>query len=107
VARVLKDGEVNLSFRRNFDSKEVIEWEELERELEGVQLNTKDDTVRWALTKHGQFTSASLYRHCSFSGVLDVRMEDLWHSKLPLKIKNFVWLVFRNRLQTADNLRKE
>jgi hypothetical protein len=36
VARVLKDGEVNLSFRRNFDREEVIEWEELEREVEGV-----------------------------------------------------------------------
>jgi hypothetical protein len=33
---VLKDGEVNLSFRRNFDREEVIEWEELEREVEGV-----------------------------------------------------------------------
>jgi hypothetical protein len=55
-----------------------------------VQLNSEGDTMRWALTKHGQFTTASLYRQCSFSRVLDVRMEDLWHSKLPLKIKNFV-----------------
>jgi hypothetical protein len=31
-------------------------------------------------------------------------MEELWHSKLPLKIKNFMWLVHQNRVQTADNL---
>jgi hypothetical protein len=31
-------------------------------------------------------------------------MEELWHSKLPLKIKIFVWLVHRNRVQTSDNL---
>jgi hypothetical protein len=59
----------------------------------GGQLNNDEDTVRWALTNHGQFTIASLYRHCSFSGVLDVRMEDLWHSKLPLKQKLYLHLV--------------
>jgi hypothetical protein len=31
-------------------------------------------------------------------------MEELWQSKLPLKLKIFMWLVHRNRLQTADNL---
>jgi hypothetical protein len=33
VARVLAGGEINLSFRRNFGSEELVEWEELEREL--------------------------------------------------------------------------
>jgi hypothetical protein len=35
----LRGGEINLTFRSNFDSSEISEWEELERELEGVQLN--------------------------------------------------------------------
>jgi hypothetical protein len=106
VARVLRDGEINLSFRRNFE-EEILEWGEPERELGEVQLNTEEDTMRWALTKHGQFTTAYLYRHCSFSGVFDIRMDDLWQSKLPLKIKKFVWLVFRNIVQTVDNLRRK
>jgi hypothetical protein len=33
-----------------------------------------------------------------------MKLEELWHSKLPLKIKNFMWLVHRNRIQIADNL---
>jgi hypothetical protein len=33
-----------------------------------------------------------------------VVMEELWQSKLPLKLKIFIWLVHRNSLQTADNL---
>jgi hypothetical protein len=106
VARVLRDGEINLSFRRNFE-EEILEWGEPERELGEVQLNTEEHTMRWALTKHGQFTTAYLYRHCSFSGVFDIRMDDLWQSKLPLKIKKFVWLVFRNIVQTVDNLRRK
>jgi hypothetical protein len=60
--------------------------------------------VRWTLTPHDQFTTSSLYRHWTFPGVRDLMMEELWHSKLPLKIKIFVWLVHRNRVQTSDNL---
>jgi hypothetical protein len=45
--------------------------------------------MRWMLTSYGQFTSAFLYRHWSFVGVRDMKVEELWHSKLPLKIKTF------------------
>jgi hypothetical protein len=107
VARVLQGGEINLTFRRNFENAEILEWEDMEGKLENVQLTNEGDTIRWALTPHEQFTTASLYRHCSFSRVVDVRIEDLWQSKLPLKIRNFVWLVYRDRIQMADNLRRK
>jgi hypothetical protein len=77
VARVLEGGEINLSFRRNFGSEELLEWEELERELTQVTLSDREDYVRWTLSNNGQFFTSSLYRHCSFSGVIDVRMEEL------------------------------
>jgi hypothetical protein len=85
-----------------------LEWEELEREREltKVTLFDKEDFVRWALSNNGQFSTTSLYRHCSFSGVIDVRMEELWKSELPLKVRNFLWLVYRGRIQTVDNLKK-
>jgi hypothetical protein len=28
----------------------------------------------------------------------------MWQSQMPLKMKFFVWLVLRNRIQTVDNL---
>jgi hypothetical protein len=34
-------------------------------------------------------------------------MDELCHSKLPLKIKNFMWLMHRNRMQTADNVERK
>jgi hypothetical protein len=104
VARVLEGG-INLSFRMNFGPREIQEWDQLESELEQVAFI--EDTIKWALSPNGQFSTSSLYRHYSFSGVVDVRMEELWDSKLPLKIKNFLWLVFRERTQTIDNLRKK
>jgi hypothetical protein len=33
--------------------------------------------------------------------------EELWHTKLPLKLMNFIWLVLRNIIQTADNLSRK
>jgi hypothetical protein len=36
--------------------------------------------------------------------VRDMVIEEMWRSKLPLKVKNFMWLVQRGRLQTANNL---
>jgi hypothetical protein len=79
----------------------------IREELEHVTLSDREDSIRWVLSLIGQFSTSSLYRHCSFSGVVDVRMEELWSSKLPLKIRNYLWLVFRERIQAVDNLKKK
>jgi hypothetical protein len=50
VARVLDGGGINLSFRRNFGREEILEWEELERELEQVTLSDRKDSIRWVLS---------------------------------------------------------
>jgi hypothetical protein len=65
VARVLEGGNINLSFRRNFGREEVVEWEESERELAQVFLSDREDFIRWALSANDQFSTSSLYRHCS------------------------------------------
>jgi hypothetical protein len=36
VARVLREGEINLTFKRNFDVSEIAKWVELEKELQGL-----------------------------------------------------------------------
>jgi hypothetical protein len=57
-----------------------------------VTLSDREDSIRWVLSPSGQFSTTSLYRHCSFSGVVDMRMEELWSSKIPLKIKKIFGL---------------
>jgi hypothetical protein len=49
VSRVLRGGGINLTFRRNFNTSEMGEWDDLESELEGVQLIEGEDTVKWAI----------------------------------------------------------
>jgi hypothetical protein len=103
----VRGGMINLSFRRRFGDRETLEWEELEECLNSVQLSEEVDTICWALTKNRQFSIASLYKHCASSGVIDVRMEEMWNARIPLKVRNFLWLVFQGRIQTTDNLSRK
>jgi hypothetical protein len=41
------------------------------------------------------------------SGMVDVMMEEMWQTKLPLKVENFLWLIYQNKIQIADNLLKK
>jgi hypothetical protein len=34
-------------------------------------------------------------------------MEEIWNAKIPLKVRNFLWMVFQGRVQTTDNLSKK
>jgi hypothetical protein len=40
------EGGINLTFKRNFGAQERTEWDELERDLEGIELNDDVDSVR-------------------------------------------------------------
>jgi hypothetical protein len=52
------------------------------------------------------FTVNSLYKKILIDQV-KVPYRFLWKSKLPQKIKVFIWLVIRNKILTKDNLKKE
>ncbi|OEL14069.1 hypothetical protein BAE44_0024912, partial [Dichanthelium oligosanthes] len=41
------------------------------------------------LEKSGKFSTRSLYRLMTFGGVVDMRMVDVWNTKIPLKSKIF------------------
>jgi hypothetical protein len=39
--------------------------------------------------------------------VVDVRIIEMWGAKIPLKVRNFLWLVFQGRIQTTDHMSKK
>jgi hypothetical protein len=106
VAKVLRGGRINLTFRRNFGDKEEREWDELILLTGGVFLSQESDSVMWTLEKNKVFSTSSLYREMSFPGMTNKWMMDVWRARLPLKIKIFLWQLHNDKVQTAEQLKK-
>jgi hypothetical protein len=95
-----------IDLRRSLGAEELVEWEQLLADLANVHLSTDRDRMRWKLTKSGQFSTKSLYREMTFGGIRDIKMQELWKTPMPLKIKIFVWLMLKGRIQAAHQLKK-
>lgn len=100
------DGVWNVNFLRSFGTEGKIQWEELVHILDGIALKDKKDRLGWCLGNHGQFSVKSLYRHLANGGVTNWKLQKVWASRVPLKAKIFLWQLYQNRLQTADQLKK-
>lgn len=106
VARVIQNWPSCFSFRRSFGNVEVEEWESLKSDLDGVELSQEPDRLLWALAANKKYTTKSLYRALSFRGVSQVNNE-MWLAPCPVKIKHFLWLALKDRIQSAEQLKKK
>ena len=59
----------------------------------------------WPLTASGIFSVKSLYSRL-IGGTTSARFSCVWKSKVPPKIKIFLWQAFRGRLPSADQIKK-
>ena len=48
-----------------------------------------------------------MYRAMCFRGIVDKEMEKIWKAPCPMKIKHFLWLAHRDRIQSAEQLQKK
>jgi hypothetical protein len=64
MAKVLKNGSINLTFRRNFGEEEQEEWDGLRMIVENMTLNAETDSVGWVFEKSGLFTTATRGAKC-------------------------------------------
>jgi hypothetical protein len=104
--RVLNSDQLNLTFRRNFGDIENQEYIELREMMSEIQLTNSQDSVRWILERSGNFTTSSLYNELTFTGFSDRCMLCLWKTKVPLKIKIFLWQVIHDKIQSTEQLKK-
>jgi hypothetical protein len=96
-----------VGFRRTLTVNEMEQRDALFATLQGVSLDPMGrDEVSWAFEKSKNFTTKSLYRFIIHRGVRLDNSKNIWKTKLPLKIKVFLWQVANNRLQTATELTK-
>jgi hypothetical protein len=60
--------------------------------LDMITLVPEDDIPVWDWTKNVQFAVKSVYKDLSSAGI-DIFFKHLWKTKIPLKIKVWLWLI--------------
>jgi hypothetical protein len=101
VNKVLDSNFEALSFGRRIIGNLSVLLEEMLSCCNNVSLSDQVDRIVWCLDKKG-FSVNSLYKK-KVSDQVSVPYKFLWKSKLPQKVKIFIWLVVRNKILTKDN----
>ena len=104
IAHVLGSSPPNISFRRDLIGPRLVSWHNLLSRLDSINLTQGWDVFRWNLTTSGSFTMDSMYRALTHSEVPTSNNKKIWKSKIPLKVKIFMWYLRRGVVLTKDNL---
>lgn len=102
IAEVFRKGLASLSFRRTLYGDSLELWGHVREACEGVMLNQDRDRIKWSLNKNGIYTVKSYYRHLTENGV-KYPHNFMWKTKIPPRVRVFMWLVLRNNILTRDN----
>ncbi|WVZ62835.1 hypothetical protein U9M48_012535 [Paspalum notatum var. saurae] len=100
----LRSSPLNISFRRTLVGNKLHKWHNLVANLMFVNLDEGNDTFMWGLNKSSSFSVKSIYNSLMNNGI--VVSQEIWHLRIPLKIKIFLWSLKRGVLLTKDNLTK-
>ena len=108
VADCWDEGSWGLDFKRCLSMQQYDSWLGMLNMLNDCSLtDNRADRVIWALEKKNLFTTKSLYRFLTDRGVKSRVAGSIWKSKVPLKIKFFLWQLLNDKLQVAVNLAKK
>ena len=103
VAEALDSDSPGILFRRTLDHEGMVQWHGLVSALDEVALLEGRDEIRWALEQTGVYSVASMYRQLAL-GATVAFADDIWDTRLPLKIKIFTWQLALDRLPTCKQL---
>jgi hypothetical protein len=101
------DGELRLTFRRNFDEEMMQAWYDLEATVENIVLNDSSDALVWSYNSSGVYSSQSFYAIVNYRGVTPIYILAVWSVNVSPKIQLFFWLLSHNKLAMVDNLSKK
>jgi hypothetical protein len=104
VHNVISSNFQSLTFRRRLIGDLGEAYNDLITLCSDVLLSGEDDTSVWLLGSKG-FSVNSLYKKMKNS-LIDVPSNFLWNTRLPHKIKVFLWLARNKKILTKDNLFK-
>jgi hypothetical protein len=93
--------EWRLRFRRQFGLAEAVEWDNLCREVQALPLELEDEVVSWALEPSDVFSTNSIYARLS-QGAVITSFKEVRCTRVPPKIKVFLWQLIRGRLPSGE-----
>jgi hypothetical protein len=93
----------NFSFRRWMTPDIAWQIHGLNQIMSQTVLTDMQDKPHWKWTKSGKFSVKSVYNHLCSNGI-DRTFKHLWKSRIPLKIKIWLWMIWHNAIATKDNL---
>jgi hypothetical protein len=96
---------LNISFRRSLVNANLQSWQNLVLRIANVHLNDQLDILIWSLKSSGQFLVSLMYQELLDFDIVPHNIF-LWNLKIPLKIKVFLWLLYKKVILTKDNLVK-
>lgn len=70
-------------------------------------LTDEEDMMLWPFEKNKCFSTKSCYKMLNFHGVKDMRGLDIWQEPMPQKVKHFVWLAWKDKIQSTSYLVKK
>jgi hypothetical protein len=81
------------------------QWYGLASRLNKVNLNNESDKIYWKLSPSKMFTVKSVYDHLTKEED-GPKYQRVWKTKIPEKVKTFMWLVEQQSIPTKDNMLK-
>ena len=102
VARMASSG-WRLTFRWWLNENLQSQLRKLKDLLTSFAVKQEVDTPKWIWDKSGTFTVKLVYEHMCVNEA-GAQYILIWWTKLPLKIKIWLWLIEQNAILTKDNL---
>jgi hypothetical protein len=81
----------------------LVMWHNLVHRIMQVRLNNQNDVFRWNLHQNRKYSVHSMYLALISNGAV-IRHNLIWKLKIPLKIKIFMWYLYKEVVLTKDNL---
>lgn len=81
------------------------EIDALKEVIGNIETSDSRDCLGWGLSANKTYTTKSLNRALTFRGIREVNTE-IWRCPCPMKIKHFLWLALKDRIQAAEQLKK-
>lgn len=82
----------------------LLDWNNIKKYYDNIK-----DEIIWGLTKNGLFSIKSFYTAMKMqeaSSMIGEIHKKIWHIKVPLTIRIFLWLLIRNSVLTKNYLKK-